>query len=226
MIYDTSLDIIQGKVFDGARITGEEAVRLYHALSLPELGALADVVRERKHPGRKVTYIIDRNINYTNVCDVYCTFCAFMREERNDDSYVLTPEQVGAKIQELVAIGGVQILMQGGHHPKLGIDYYLTLLQYIRRNFPQVNIHGFSPPEFNHFAEVFQMPVEEVHSPVQGGGAGLDSRRWGRDPGGPRAPARLPAQVHERRMAARHGDRARDGLELIGDDDVRARRND
>src|SRR5208283_1804956 len=130
MIYDTSLDIIQGKVFDGARICGEEAVRLYHALSLPELGALADVVRERKHPRRHVTYIIDRNINYTNVCDVYCTFCAFMREERNDDSYVLTPEQVGAKIQELVAIGGVQILMQGGHHPKLGIDYYLNLLQY------------------------------------------------------------------------------------------------
>ncbi|MGD1020425.1 MAG: cyclic dehypoxanthinyl futalosine synthase [Verrucomicrobiia bacterium] len=162
MIYDTSLDIIQGKVVDGARISGEEAVRLYHGLTLPELGALADAVRERKHPERTVTYIIDRNINYTNVCDVYCTFCAFMREEREDDSYVLTPEQVGAKIQELVAIGGVQILMQGGHHPKLGIDYYLSLLQYIRRNFPQVNIHGFSPPEFNHFAGVFQMPLEEV----------------------------------------------------------------
>ena len=88
MIYDTSLDSIQGKVVDGARITAEEAVRLYHALSLPELGALADVVRERKHPERTVTYIIDRNINYTNVCDVYCTFCAFMREERDDDSDV------------------------------------------------------------------------------------------------------------------------------------------
>src|SRR5271168_5368127 len=162
MIYDTSLDIIQGKVIDAARISGEEAVRLYHALSLPELGALADIVRERKHPARDVTYIIDRNINYTNVCDVYCTFCAFMREERDDDSYVLTPEQIGEKIKELVAIGGVQILMQGGHHPKLGIDYYLNLLQYIRRNFPQVNIHGFSPPEFNHFARVFKMPLEEV----------------------------------------------------------------
>ncbi|HVM62161.1 MAG TPA: cyclic dehypoxanthinyl futalosine synthase [Verrucomicrobiae bacterium] len=162
MIYDTSLDTIQGKVLDGVRITAEEAVQLYRALTLPELGALADTVRERKHPERRVTYIIDRNINYTNVCDVYCTFCAFMREERDDDSYVLTPEQVGAKIQELVAIGGVQILMQGGHHPKLGIDYYVNLLQYIRRNFPQVNIHGFSPPEFNHFAGVFRMPVEEV----------------------------------------------------------------
>ena len=162
MIYDTSLDAIQGKVFDGERITPEEAVRLYHTLSLTELGALADVVRERKHPQPVVTYIIDRNVNYTNVCDVYCTFCAFMREERDDDSYVLTPEQVGEKIKELVAIGGVQVLMQGGHHPKLGIDYYLNLLQYLRRNFPQVNIHGFSPPEFNHFASVFKMPVEEV----------------------------------------------------------------
>src|SRR6266404_3808227 len=162
MIYDTSVDTIQDKVLDGQRITAAEAVRLYHALTLPELGALANVVRERKHPERRVTYIIDRNINYTNVCDVYCTFCAFMREERDDDSYVLTPEQVGEKIKELVAIGGVQILMQGGHHPKLGIDYYLNLLQYIRRNFPQVNIHGFSPPEFNHFANVFKMPVEEV----------------------------------------------------------------
>jgi cyclic dehypoxanthinyl futalosine synthase len=180
MIYDTSVDTqtgtpaaagklaspnidrIQDKVSDGERITPEEAVRLYHALTLPELGALADLVRERKHSDHVVTYIIDRNINYTNVCNVYCTFCAFMREERDDDSYVLTPEQVGEKLKELVAIGGVQVLMQGGHHPKLGIDYYLNLLQYIRRNFPQVNIHGFSPPEFNHFAEVFQMPVEEV----------------------------------------------------------------
>jgi len=162
MIYDTSVDAIQDKVLDGQRIAPAEAVRLYHALTLPELGALADVVRERKHPERRVTYIIDRNINYTNVCDVYCTFCAFMREERDDDSYVLTPEQVGEKIKELVAIGGVQILMQGGHHPKLGIDYYLNLLQYIRHNFPQVNIHGFSPPEFNHFARVFKMPLEEV----------------------------------------------------------------
>src|ERR1019366_1045124 len=90
------------------------------------------------------------------------TFCAFMREERAADAYVLTPEQVGAKIEELVAIGGVQILMQGGDHPKLGLDYYLELLRYIRRTFPQVNIRGFSPPEFNHFAEVFHLPVGEV----------------------------------------------------------------
>jgi cyclic dehypoxanthinyl futalosine synthase len=162
MIYDTALDTIQGKVLDGERITPEEAARLYRSTTLPELGALADAVRQRKHPDRVVTYIIDRNINYTNICNVYCTFCAFMREERAADAYVLTPEQVGEKLKELVAIGGVQVLMQGGHHPKLTIDYYLDLLRYIRRNFPQVNIHGFSPPEFNHFAEVFQMPLAEV----------------------------------------------------------------
>jgi cyclic dehypoxanthinyl futalosine synthase len=162
MIYDTSADLIQEKVLDGGRISPGETLQLGRTLTLPELGALADAVRRRKHPNRTVTYIIDRNINYTNVCNVYCTFCAFMREERDDDSYVLTPEQIGEKIKELVAIGGVQVLMQGGHHPKLGIDYYLELLQYIRRNFPQVNIHGFSPPEFNHFAGVFEMPLEEV----------------------------------------------------------------
>ena len=162
MIYDTSVDTIQEKVLAGERITSDDAGRLYRTLTLPELGALADTVRLRKHPKPVVTYIVDRNINYTNICDVYCTFCAFMREERDGDSYVLTPEQVGEKIKELAAIGGVQVLMQGGHHPKLGIDYYLNLLRYIRANFPQVNIHGFSPPEFNHFAEVFKMPVEEV----------------------------------------------------------------
>ena len=156
------LGLIQDKVLGGERIAPEEALRLYRALTLPELGALADAVRQRKHPNRVVTYIIDRNINYTNICNVYCTFCAFMRNENDADAYVLTPEQVGEKIKELVAIGGVQVLMQGGHHPKLDIDYYLDLLQHIRRNFPQVNIHGFSPPEFNHFAEVFKMPLEEV----------------------------------------------------------------
>ncbi|MCX7916247.1 MAG: radical SAM protein, partial [Verrucomicrobiae bacterium] len=162
MIYDSSLDAIERKVLDGERITCEEALRLYRALPLTELGGLADAVRWRKHPEPIVTYIIDRNVNYTNICNVYCTFCAFMREEDDPDAYVLSPEQVGAKVQELVDIGGVQILLQGGHHPKLGIDYYLNLLQYLRARFPQVNIHGFSPPEFTHFAEVFRMPVEEV----------------------------------------------------------------
>lgn len=155
-------DSLADKVRAGERINAAEALTLYRELSLPALGALADSVRQRKHPERVVTYIVDRNINYTNVCDVFCTFCAFMRTEKDDDHYVLTPEQVGAKVQELVDNGGVQILMQGGHHPKLGIEYYLNLLHYIREKFPQVNIHGFSPPEFCHFAKVFGMSVADV----------------------------------------------------------------
>jgi cyclic dehypoxanthinyl futalosine synthase len=159
---------IKDKVLDGGRISPDEAKQLYFA-PLTELGELADARRRQRkgaaYGGRGneiVTYIVDRNINYTNVCDVYCKFCAFMRTERDDDSYILTPEEIGAKIKELEAIGGTQILMQGGHHPKLGIDYYLDLLRYIRTNHPTINIHGFSAPEFNHFAEVFKMPLEEV----------------------------------------------------------------
>jgi cyclic dehypoxanthinyl futalosine synthase len=165
-------DSLADKVRAGERINAAEALTLYRELSLPTLGALADSVRQRKHPDRVVTYIVDRNINYTNVCDVFCTFCAFMRTEKDDDHYVLTPEQVGAKVQELVDNGGVQILMQGGHHPKLGIDYYLNLLGYIRGKFPQVNIHGFSPPEFCHFAKVFGMPVADVIRRFKAAGLG------------------------------------------------------
>ncbi len=162
MIYDTSLDRIVDRVINGDRLSVDDALRLYRSTSLADLGALADTVRQRKHPDGVVSYIIDRNVNYTNVCNVYCTFCAFMRREQDPDAYVLTPQQIGDKLKELVAIGGVQVLLQGGHHPGLGIDYYLELLQYIRENFPQVNVHGFSPPEFCHFAEVFGMPREEV----------------------------------------------------------------
>ena len=156
------------KVLDGARITAEEAMVLYR-LPLNELGQLADQRRQtakaQAFQGRGteiVTYIVDRNINYTNVCNVYCKFCAFYRTERDADHYVLSHEDIDQKIDELVSIGGIQILMQGGHHPKLGIDYYLDLLNHIREKYPQVNIHAFSPPEFNHFAEVFRMPLREV----------------------------------------------------------------
>jgi cyclic dehypoxanthinyl futalosine synthase len=166
------------KVLDGERITGEDALELYH-LPLNELGQLADQRRQmakaRAFEGRGneiVTYIVDRNINYTNVCDVYCKFCAFYRTEKDADHYVLSHEQIDRKIDELVAIGGIQILMQGGHHPKLGIDYYLDLLHHIREKYPQINIHAFSPPEFNHFAEVFRMPMREVIQKFKDAGLG------------------------------------------------------
>ena len=119
-----------------------------------------------------MTYIVDRNVNYTNVCNVYCKFCAFYRTEKDADHYVLTLEQIDAKLEELSGNGGVQVLLQGGHHPKLGIDHYLTMLGHIREKFPHINIHGFSPPEFNHFAEVFGMPLREVIAKFKEAGLG------------------------------------------------------
>ena len=149
-------------------MAADEALRLYH-LPLEELGALSDRRREiAKAPafdGRGneiVTYIVDRNINYTNVCNVYCKFCAFYRTEKDDDAYVITHDEIDKKIEETIALGGTQILMQGGHHPKLSMQWYLDLLSHIKTKFPQINIHGFSPSEFVHFQEVFQKPVEEI----------------------------------------------------------------
>ena len=170
--------IAKEKVLNGERISVAEARELYYA-PLPELALLADARRQQAkgaaYGGKGnevVTYIVDRNINYTNICNVYCKFCAFYRTEKDDDSYVLSPEQISRKITELEAIGGTQILMQGGHHPKLTIDYYLDLLGHIRQHHPTINIHGFSPPEFNHFAEVFKMPLEEVITRFKEAGLG------------------------------------------------------
>ena len=168
MIDDASLDVLRQKVWDGHRIDAAEAGRLYR-LPLEELGALADrrrqLAKDAAYEGRGnqiVTYIVDRNINYTNVCNVYCKFCAFYRVEGDDDAYVLTHDEIDRKIEETIALGGTQILMQGGHYPKLSLQWYLDLLSHIKTKFPQVNIHGFSPSEFIHFREVFQMPVEEI----------------------------------------------------------------
>ena len=169
---------LEEKILDGQRISAAEALELYRR-PLAELGALADVRRnlaKEKHYGNRgheiVTYIVDRNINYTNVCNVYCKFCAFYRTERDDDHYVLTREQFDQKLDELTAAGGVQILMQGGHHPKLGFDWYIDLLQHIREKYPHINIHGFSPPEFQHFAETFKMPLHEVITRFKEAGLG------------------------------------------------------
>ena len=161
-------DAITEKVLTGERVTREEALQLY-ARPLEELGALAD---SRRHLAKAksyggggagiVTYIVDRNINYTNVCNVYCKFCAFYRTEKDADHYVISLEDLDRKLDELTAAGGIQILMQGGHHPKLPFDWYIDLLRHIREKYPHVNIHGFSPPEFQHFSEVFEMPVREV----------------------------------------------------------------
>ncbi|HET7789631.1 MAG TPA: cyclic dehypoxanthinyl futalosine synthase [Gemmatimonadales bacterium] len=147
-------------------------LELYQRASLLELGALADGVRRQLHPEPEVTYIIDRNINYTNVCVADCKFCAFYRRPKHLEGYVLSFEEIGRKIEELKALGGVQILMQGGHNPYIPFEWYLELLRYIKRHHP-IHIHGFSPSEVDFFAGRFGMSIEEVIGELVG--AGLDS---------------------------------------------------
>jgi cyclic dehypoxanthinyl futalosine synthase len=166
------------KVLSGQRVTREDTFELY-TRPLEELGALANCRREQakqKRYGNRgsdiVTYIVDRNINYTNVCNVYCKFCAFYRTEKDHDHYVISLDELDRKLDELTAAGGVQILMQGGHHPKLGFDWYIDLLRHIRGKYPHINIHGFSPPELQHFAETFQMPLREVLTRFKDAGLG------------------------------------------------------
>ncbi|HEY2328613.1 MAG TPA: cyclic dehypoxanthinyl futalosine synthase [Verrucomicrobiae bacterium] len=178
MIYDASLDDLLQKVWDGKRIGRAEAKRLF-ALPLEELGALADrrrqLAKKISYNGRGneiVTYNIDRNVNYTNVCNVYCKFCAFYRVEKDDDSYVITLPEIDKKIEETIALGGSQMLMQGGHHPKLTKQWYLDLLAHVKNKFPGFNIHGFSPSEFVHFREVFKEPLEKIISDFKNAGLG------------------------------------------------------
>src|SRR5438045_2159601 len=171
-------DALTEKILEGARISIDDALKLYR-WPLEELAALAnarrDLAKDKSYGGRGgeiVTYIVDRNINYTNVCNVYCKFCAFYRTEKDADHYVISFEQLDEKLDELTAAGGVQILMQGGHHPKLPLDWYICLLRHIRDKYPHINIHGFSPPEFQHFAEVFRMPLRQVISEFKNAGLG------------------------------------------------------
>jgi cyclic dehypoxanthinyl futalosine synthase len=144
----------------------------YTNAPLLELGVEADRVRQRLHPGNTVTYIIDRNINYTNVCVADCGFCAFARRPKHGEGYTLSFEQIGAKIDEAKALGGVQILIQGGHNPYIPFEWYLDLMRYIKLNHP-IHIHGFSPSEVDFFAKLFRMDALEVIRELRK--AGLDS---------------------------------------------------
>jgi cyclic dehypoxanthinyl futalosine synthase len=150
----------------------KDYLELYERASLLELGQLADAERWRQHPENVVTYIIDRNINYTNVCVADCKFCAFYRRPKHHEGYVLSFEQIGAKIDECKAIGGVQILLQGGHNPYIPFEWYLDLMRYIKRHHP-IHIHGFSPSEVVFFSERFGLSVAEVVRELRS--AGLDS---------------------------------------------------
>ncbi|MBI3950308.1 MAG: dehypoxanthine futalosine cyclase [Acidobacteria bacterium] len=169
---DEMIQPILERVLDGQRLTTEEAVTLLASPDLPSLSNAAHAVRQRMHPGNVVTYIIDRNVSYTNVCIAYCTFCAFYRAPGSDEGYVLSKEELFQKIEETIAVGGTGILMQGGLNPYLKIDFYEDLLRSIKERY-KIHLHCFSPTEVVHIAKVSRLSVREVIRRLKA--AGLDS---------------------------------------------------
>jgi cyclic dehypoxanthinyl futalosine synthase len=161
-----------GAKYRSSRITKKEGLALFRNADLLGLGMMADRVRKRLHSEGIVTYIIDRNINYTNVCINRCRFCAFYRDKGDPDSYIISRRALFHKIRETVDLGGTQILIQGGLHPDLDIDYYVELLRAIKKKF-SIHIHGFSPPEIYYIARKARVPVIEALSVLKD--SGLDS---------------------------------------------------
>ena len=153
---------ILDKAINGERLTPDEGLALFKSNNLAAIGKAADAVTRRLHPENYRTYNIDRNINYTNICTAVCDFCAFYRKPKSDEGYVLPRETLLEKVGETVALGGDQILMQGGLHPDFELEWYEGLLHDIKSKYPQVNIHGFSPPELYHFTKVNKLPIRTV----------------------------------------------------------------
>lgn len=145
-----------------ARLTKEQALDLIVNADLKELGRMASERKRELHPKGITTFVVDRNINYTNICWVNCKFCAFYRHEKDEDAYVLSFDEIDEKIDELLEIGGTQILFQGGVHPKLKIEWYEDLVEHIHTKYPQITIHGFSSIEIDFIARVSKISVEEV----------------------------------------------------------------
>jgi len=168
-----SIDRIAAKVVAGERVSADEALALYARAPTALLGRLADSVRARKHPGRLVTYIIDRNVNYTNVCVAKCNFCAFYRPVGSPEGYVLGFDEVFRKIDETIAVGGVQLLLQGGHNPDLPLTWYEDLFRAIKERYPSFKLHALSPPEVIHLSRLSALPVPAVIERLIA--AGLDS---------------------------------------------------
>ena len=160
------------KILEGERLNREEALALFE-LDLFALGELAREVRRRLHPEPLVTYIVDRNINYTNICVSGCKFCAYYRPPGDPEGYVLSFEELARKVEETLALGGYQILLQGGLHPDLPLSFYEEMLSFLKERFPEVHIHAFSPPEIIFFSRREGLPVEEVLRRLIA--AGLDS---------------------------------------------------
>ncbi|HLM55574.1 MAG TPA: cyclic dehypoxanthinyl futalosine synthase [Pyrinomonadaceae bacterium] len=158
----TDIQPILDRVLAGGRMTEEECAALLASDDIARLGVAADEVRRRKHPSGVVTYIIDRNVNYTNVCNVVCTFCAFYRRPGKPDTYVTTLEQICEKIDETIALGGTGVLMQGGLHPDFGIEWYEDLLRELHARYPDFQLHCFSPPEIHNIHLISGLPYEEI----------------------------------------------------------------
>ena len=159
------VDAILEKAWEGKRISLEEGQQLYHEADLFELGLVANELNLRKNPESvsRATFIVDRNINYTNYCYTLCKFCAFYRRPGDmKEGYVRTNDEIFQKIEELVAISGTQVLMQGGHNPDLGIEYYEALVREVRQRFPQVHVHSFSASEVVHISKISKISIREV----------------------------------------------------------------
>ncbi len=167
-----AVDEILAKAVAGERLTRDEGLTLLESGDLASLGRAADQVTRRLHPEQYRTYNIDRNINYTNICTAVCDFCAFYRSPKSPEGYVLSRDELLQKVAETVAVGGDQILMQGGLHPEFKLEWYEELLRDIKRAFPQVNIHGFSPPEIYHFTKVSKLPLATVLARLREAGLG------------------------------------------------------
>jgi cyclic dehypoxanthinyl futalosine synthase len=168
-----TIEPIADKVRAGGRVTPAEALALYREASTALLGQLADAIRARKHAGRVVTYIIDRNVNYTNVCVAKCNFCAFYRPVGSPEGYVLGFEEIFRKIDETIAVGGVQLLLQGGHNPDLPLSWYEDLFRAVKVRYPAFKLHALSPPEIIHLSRLTQRTVPEIIDRLIA--AGLDS---------------------------------------------------
>src|SRR5712671_5420005 len=167
------VDAVIEKVRAGERINSAEALELYRNAPTAVLGQLADAIRRQKHPDGLVTYIIDRNVNYTNVCVAKCNFCAFYREVGSPDGYVLGFDELFRKIDETIAVGGVQLLLQGGHNPDLPLSWYEDLFRAVKERYPDFKLHALSPPEVIHLSRLSQLSVPDVVQRLIA--AGLDS---------------------------------------------------
>jgi len=162
MMTTTDIQPILDRVLAGARMTAEECATLLESNDVARIGVAADEVRRRRHDSGVVTYIIDRNVNYTNVCNVVCTFCAFYRRPGKPDTYVTTVEQICEKIDETIALGGTGVLMQGGLHPDFGIEWYENLLRELHARYPDFQLHCFSPPEIHNIHLISKLSYEEI----------------------------------------------------------------